>query len=278
MVQRSVQAATLDRASGVPLWTQLVHDISRRLEAGAFVTRFPGEYQLVEEYGVSRHTVREALRRLRDDGVLESSRGRGTRVHTPRIEQPVGALYSLFRAVEALGIEQRSEVRALELRTEPRAASRLGLPVSTEFVYLERLRLADGEPLAVDHAWLPRDVAEPLLDADFTHAALYDELARRAGVKLTGGREQIQAIVPAPALRATLGIGRTVAVFAIERQGVVKNRPVEWRESMVRGDRFSLTADWTGRCGYQLGVTGSGAAPATESTPESAASQHLKGR
>lgn len=261
MAQRTVQAATLDRGSPVPLWAQLFHDISRRLEAGAFVARFPGEYQLVEEYGVSRHTVREALRRLRDDGVLESSRGRGTRVHIPQIEQPVGALYSLFRAVEALGIEQRSEVRALEVRTEPRAASRLELPATTEFVYLERLRLADGEPLAVDHAWLPRDLAEPLLDADFTHAALYDELARRVGVTLTGGREQIQAIVPTPTLRATLAIGRTVAVFSIERQGCLRSRPVEWRESLVRGDRFSLTADWTQHTGYQLGISRCGTGP-----------------
>lgn len=282
MAQRTAQAATLDRGSRVPLWAQLFHDISRRLEAGAFVTHFPGEYQLVEEYGVSRHTVREALRRLRDDGVLESSRGRGTRVHAPRIEQPVGALYSLFQAVESLGIEQRSEVRALELRTEPRAASRLQLPTNTEFVYLERLRLADGEPLALDHAWMPRDLAEPLLDADFTHAALYDELARRVGVKLTGGREQIQAVVPTPTLRATLGIGRTVAVFAIERQGCLKKRPVEWRESMVRGDRFSLTADWTQRSGYQLGVSRSAIGPATEATPESTPgsvpARHIEGR
>lgn len=263
MAQRTVRAATLDRGSPVPLWAQLFHDISRRLDAGAFATRFPGEYQLVEEYGVSRHTVREALRRLRDDGVLESSRGRGTRVHAPQIEQPVGALYSLFRAVESLGIEQRSEVRALELRTEPRAASRLRLPADTEFVYLERLRLADGEPLAVDHTWMPRDLAEPLLEADFTHAAFYDELARRVGVTLTGGREQIQAIVPTPTLRSTLGIARTVAVFSIERQGCLQDRPVEWRESMVRGDRFSLTADWTQRTGYQLGIARSGTSPAT---------------
>ena len=62
---------------------------------------------------MSRHTVREALRRLREDGVLEPARGRGTRIHLPEIEQPVGALYSLFRVVESHGLEQRSVVRAV---------------------------------------------------------------------------------------------------------------------------------------------------------------------
>lgn len=258
MAGRSTRASTLDRGSQVPLWAQLFEDISRRIEAGAFVAHFPGEYQLVDEYGVSRHTVREALRRLREGGVLESSRGRGTRVHAPQIQQPVGALYSLFRAVESLGLEQRSEVRVLDLRREHRAASRLQLPADTEFVYLERLRLADGEPLALDRAWIPRDLAEPLLEADFTHVALYDELARKVGVTLTGGREQIQAMVPTPTLRKTLGIARTVAVFSIERQGCLRNRPVEWRESLVRGDRFSFAADWTPHTSYQIGVAGAG--------------------
>lgn len=244
MARPTMKAATLDRGSVVPLWTQLFNDISRRLDAGDFVAHFPGEHQLVAEYGVSRHTVREALRRLREAGVIESSRGRGTRVHVPQIEQPVGALYSLFRAVESLGLEQHSEVRALDVRIAPRAAHQLQLPADTEFIYLERLRFADGDPLALDHAWMPRGLAEPLLEADFTHGALYDELDRRVGVRLTGGREHIQAVVPTPALRQTLRIARTVAVFAIERRGCLNRKPVEWRESLVRGDRFSLAADW----------------------------------
>ena len=48
---------------------------------------------------------------------------------------------------------------------------------------MERLRLAGGEPLALDTVWLPGDLGAPLLEADFTHAALYDELAARTGVR-----------------------------------------------------------------------------------------------
>ena len=73
----------------MPLWAQLQQDMSRRLALGVFDDAFPAEVQLVEAYDVSRHTVREALRRLREAGVLDSARGRGTHVRQG-IEQPLG--------------------------------------------------------------------------------------------------------------------------------------------------------------------------------------------
>ncbi|MDN5861190.1 MAG: GntR family transcriptional regulator, partial [Pseudonocardia sp.] len=143
---RGVKARPLDRTNPLPLWAQIEADLRRRMRSGAFEHRFPGEHELVAEYKVSRHTVRDALRRLRDEGVLDSGRGRGTWVRKPRIEQPLGALYSLFKSVEAVGLEQRSVVRALEVAVDEKVAERLQRPPSTEFVYLERLRLADSEP------------------------------------------------------------------------------------------------------------------------------------
>jgi GntR family transcriptional regulator len=252
-------ARPLDRRSPMPLWAQLSDDLTRRLGAGGFGERFPGEHELVAEYGVSRHTVREALRRLREDGVLESARGRGTWVRQPQIDQPLGALYSLFREVESRGMEQRSEVRVRDVRTDASVAERLGLPADTALVHLERLRLADAEPLALDRAWLPRTDAEPLLEADLSHAGLYDELARHADVHLTGGRERIRAVVPDASQRRLLSLRTGVAAFAIERLGCVGETPVEWRETLVRADRFSVVAEWTQRSGYRMDVAGGSA-------------------
>jgi GntR family transcriptional regulator len=251
---RSPRPRSLDRDHPLPLWAQLQADVLRRLRAGAFDDRFPGEQELVADYGVSRHTVREALRRLRADGILESGRGRGTRLRRPGIEQPLGALYSLFRSVEAQGVEQRSIVRVLDVRVDADLAARLQRPADTELVHLERLRLAGGEPLALDQAWLPRAVAGPLLDADFTHAGLYDELARLTGTRLTGGSETIRAVVPPAAVRRLLGMPAGMAAFEIHRLGCLRDQPVEWRETVVRGDRFTVTAHWSQRKGYRMDV------------------------
>jgi GntR family transcriptional regulator len=235
----------LVRGSGEPLWAQLLADLRRRLAAGAFEDAFPGELALVEQYAVSRHTVREALRHLRAEGVVTAARGRKPRLGPAEVEQPLGSLTSLFAAVEQRGLEQRSVVRHLEVRRDGVIAVRLGLEESTPLVYLERLRLAGDEPLALDRVWLPEAVAAPLLTVDFGHTALYAELLAHCGIVLTGGREQVRAVVPTRGERRLLEVPAGVALLALERTGCLDGRPVEHRHTLVRGDRFAVTAEHT---------------------------------
>jgi GntR family transcriptional regulator len=239
-----VSVVPVDRANPLPLWAQLRDDLRRRLDDGEFAARFPTDLELVEEYDVSRHTVREAVRRLHDEGLLDRSRGKGTFVRAQRIEQPLGALYSLFRSVEDQGFEQRSVVRHLEGRTDAEAAGILGLRPKAPLVYLERVRLADGRAIALDCSWLPAAIARPLLAVDFTHTALYAELGRRCGVSPTSGWERIQPQLPTAEQRELLGLAARQAVFAIERVAFADDRPLEWRHTVVRGDLYSFVARW----------------------------------
>jgi GntR family transcriptional regulator len=248
-------ARALRRDDPLPLWAQLRRDLRRRLARGEFDAEFPGEMALRGEYGVSRNTVREALRTLREEGVVTAERGRPPRVGEPiEIQQPLGALYSLFASVEAAGLDQHSVVRTLDRRADALVAVRLGLEESTPLVHLERLRLAGPEPLALDRVWLPAELAEPLLVADFTHTSLYGELARRAGLRLEGGTEQIYAAVPSAEERRLLDCPPDTGTFVIERLGRAGQRAVEWRQTIVRGDRFAFRAEFSARAGYQLAV------------------------
>lgn len=229
-----------------PLWLRLRDDLHDRLAAEDFGEEFPGELALAREYGLSRHTVREALRELRSEGLVTAARGRPSRVASnTTIEQPMGALYSLFTSVEAAGIAQRSDVRCLEVRTDGDAATHLGVDVDTPLVYLERIRLADDEPLAVDRVWLPADRARPLLGADFSRTSLYAQLRVNCGIRLTGGQERIRAVVPTASERLLLGFPPEVAALALDRLGYAGDELVEWRQTLVRGDRFSLTAQFS---------------------------------
>lgn len=243
----------LDRGGSTPLWRQLQRELLTRVDAGEFADRFPGELALVEHYGVSRHTVRQALSGLRAGGVVVAERGRRPRVAPPpEIQQPMGALYSLFASVEASGLPQHSIVRRLDVRADAHVAERLDLEGSTPLVYLERIRLAGDEPLALDRVWLPADLAAPLLDADFTHTSLYTELHARAGIRLDHGHEDVHAVVPTAAERARLRCPASAAAFSINRLSHAHGRPVEWRHTLVRGDRFALTAAFSAHAGYQL--------------------------
>ncbi|TIC78688.1 GntR family transcriptional regulator [Nocardioides sp. GY 10127] len=235
--------ARLDRGAPQPLWEQLQADLNRRLERGEFVDSFPGEMQLVADYEVSRHTVRAALRALRETGVIESARGRQPRVAAPRITQSQGTLYSLFASVESTGHRQRSVVRRLEVFADGVVASRLGLEESSPLVYLERVRMMDDEPLALDRVWLPAEVAAPLLTVDLSATSLYGALEAHCGIRLTGGTEQVRAVVPTSAERRTLGIGADVAALHLERVGTSLGRLVELRRTLVRGDRYALVTD-----------------------------------
>lgn len=241
----------LERAASAPLWQQLLGDLRARLADGEFASSFPGELELTKQYSVSRHTVREALRHLRAEGVVTAARGRRPRLAPAEIEQPLGALASLFAAVESRGLEQRSIVRVLDVRADGVVAPRLGLEESTPLVHLERLRFAGAEPLALDRVWLPAELARPLLAADFTHTALYAELAVHCNVFLTGGREQVRAALASRAERALLHLPPDAALLVVERTGCLHGRPVEFRHTLVRGDRYAVTAAFDAR-GYQL--------------------------
>jgi GntR family transcriptional regulator len=237
----------VDRDSALPLWAQVLGDLRRRLVSGEFDLRLPGDDELTRQYGVSRHTVREAVRRLQADGVVERGRGRGTFVRDPVIEQPLGALYSLFRSVEEQGFVQRSIVRRLEERRDEEAAKVLGRSPGEPLVYLERLRLADDVPIVLDCSWLPAALAGPLLEVDFTRTALYRELHVRCGVWPDAGWERIRPVLPDPEQRGLLRLPARTPALAIERLATWRTTPVEWRHGLVRADRFSYVARWSAK-------------------------------
>jgi GntR family transcriptional regulator len=235
----------LDRNSPMPLWAQLEAELKRRLEANEFAESFPTDHELTEAYQVSRHTVREAVRHLNKTGVLKRERGRGTVVNRAEFEQSLGTLYSLFQSVESTGVEQTSKILALDVVVDSVAASHLQLPEDTQLVLVERLRLAADSPLAVDRAWLPHSIAEPLLNVDWTHTALYAELANAGAPVPNQGWERLTPIVPAPADRAKLDLRKTDAAFFLERLGTRDGQLIEWRTTIIRGDRYRFVTDWS---------------------------------
>ncbi len=223
----------------------MADDLRQRLDAGEFASHFPGDVELTTQYDVSRHTVRDAVRRLQEAGLVVRERGRGTHVRSPGLEQPLGTLYSLYRSIEDQGHQQRSIVRALEERHDAEAAGALALDPAAPLVYLERLRQADGRAFAVDCSWLPADIARPLLEADLSHTALYVELQERCGVRPRSGWERIRPVLPTPEQRRLLGTPARQPVFAIERVTEGPDGPLEWRHTVVRGDDFAFVARWS---------------------------------
>ncbi|MBN9375717.1 MAG: GntR family transcriptional regulator [Cellulomonas sp.] len=238
-------AGQVVRSNPLPLWAQIVDDLRRRLLAGEFERRFPTDEELTGYYDVSRQTVREAVRHLAAEGLVVRERGRGSSVTPPVLEQPLHALYSLASTLRAGGLAERSEVLAADRRPVPaEVAAQLGIAASAEAVFVERLRFADDEPIAHNRSWLPAPLATGLLDADLTSGSLYELLAGRCGVRITGGWERIRLVLPEPTERALLRLPATVAAFSVERLVRAGQAAVEWRSSLIRGDRYSMVTQW----------------------------------
>jgi len=234
------------RDASSPLWEQVRDDVRRRLDAGEFLSGFPSDRELVSHYRVSRHTVREALRELRDSGVLQRQRGRGSFVEPIALEQRIGSLYSLFRSIEDQGYRQDSEVLALERVQNVAVAEHLQTDGKQQFFHLRRLRLVDGTPFAVDDIWMPANLVKPLFEVDFRHTAVYAELARLVGIQPTSGWERIHPQLPSTETRQLLGIDAKQAVFFLERYTEHQDGPLEWRETIVRGDAYTFVTTWGG--------------------------------
>lgn len=234
----------LDRHLALPLWAQLAADLRARVAAGDFAEGFPTEQELSASYEVSRNTVREAMRRLQGDGLVDRQRGRGTVLAQADIEQSLAGFYSLARTITEQGLEERSEILTVDVRTAGDIGENLALDAASEVVFIERLRFAGSEPLALDRSWLPATRTRPLLDIELTSGSLYAALDEHCGLRVDGGFERITPQVPTPADRAVLRLPRGQAAFSVEREVRSGGLLVEWRWSLVRGDRFRFVSRW----------------------------------
>lgn len=207
----------------------------------------PSEEELVQAYGVSRGTVRQAVARLAEEGLVERLRGRGTFAVDPDHLDRFLGVGSLAITLRSLGVAESSVVRAQDIRPAGDAGDPLGIPRDEQVVYVERLRLGDGEPLALDRSWLPASIASELLEADLTSGSLYTALARHCGVTVTGGREHVRPIAGSPEEHSLLRLPSHEALLLMDRVAVAGDEAVEYRRTLLRGDRYELFATWGAR-------------------------------
>jgi len=237
----------LDPKQALPLWAQLRDLLRERLLVGEYAQRFPTEAELTEEFHVSRATVREAIRALREEGLLDARRGSGTFVVRQLMDGPIVGSPGLARAIVAAGLEEESRIlRAAEIPATAEIAIALGLSPGDRVVCLERLRLAGGKPLAIDRSSLRLESRNRMrvLRAELEHGSLYEVLGTRCNVTITGASEKARAVTCPPGDRSLLELERSEGVLEVERIAYSGQRPVELRRSLFRGNAYVVEAQW----------------------------------
>jgi GntR family transcriptional regulator len=199
----------------------------------------PTERTLCGDFGVSRATVRHALQRLEDEQRIYRVQGKGTFVARAKIEQRLG-LTSHTEEMRARGMVPGSkliDVSRLPASTEVASALRLG--EGTEVLQIERLRLADGDPIAIEVLYLNAERFDGISAALGESASFYQLLHSDYGVELASAEETIEAVVAGARDVELLGCGRGMPLLLISRLSVDTNgRPTEYVRSRYRGDRF----------------------------------------
>jgi GntR family transcriptional regulator len=233
--------------SGIALWARLAESLRRRLREGEFDERFPTEAELVADYDVSRATVREALRRLRAEGLLEARQGAGTFVLQRQLDEPILGRVGLARMIEGAGLSERSRIlRAEAVVAGPLAATVLGCDSQSEALRLERLRMAGGQPIALDRSVILVSGAarRRILSAPLDHGSIYDILESRAGLRVDAGRELVRAVECPPAERRLLALGRREGALELERIAYAGAVAVEWRTTLLKGSHYVFGTVW----------------------------------
>jgi len=180
-----------------PLYYVIEKEIKRRIIEGVYRTgkRMPTETELQNEFGVSRLTIREAIKRLVDLGLVQKNQGRGTYVIKPDIYHRVGFLYSPSEEILARNFQLDTKVIQLKkIKSDDYIANNLKIDVDEEVVFLERLRYADFIPAQLIKSYLPHKLVKNIESIDFTKNLLYKTLEEQYNLKLKEADEILEAI------------------------------------------------------------------------------------
>jgi GntR family transcriptional regulator len=205
----------------------------------------PSERQLGTDLGVSRLTARAALDDLVREGYLVRRRGAGTFVAEPKVPKGGIDITSFSEDMRARGLTPAS--RTLELRVIP-AGARLGrilhVSPSEPVVSAKRLRLADGEPMAIELLHVRSALVPGLTGVDLEVSSFYELLGSRFELAIVGGTQTVEPTVTNEEESQALGVPLHSPALLFERvTRTAEGEVVEYTQSTYRGDRYRIVTE-----------------------------------
>jgi GntR family transcriptional regulator, N-acetylglucosamine utilization regulator len=232
------------RRSALPLYYQLKEIMREKILSGEWKPgdQVPSERELCATYKLSRMTVRQAIMELVNEGVCYREQGRGTFVSQRKIAQQLVRLTGFTEDIRSRGQVPSTQVLSAQLiPADEMTAERLRIDVGQPVFRLERLRLADGEPLAIERSHLSFEGCEALVEEDLEHSSLYRQLETKCGIPLIEADQKLEAGLAGPEDAALLRIAPGSAVLYIRRITFTdRNQPVEYARSVYRGDKYTF--------------------------------------
>jgi GntR family transcriptional regulator len=214
------------------------HDIlSREL---AVHTRLPSEPELAIKYNAARATIRRALAKLQDEGLIYSRQAVGSFVAEPHVEQDLDHLFSFTEFMVYRGMKPGTRLIQAETQQiddpESPLLHYLGLRPGAQTLHIRRLRLGGSDPLVIANTWLSAARFPGFWDHDLEKQSIY-EIMGETGNKPTDAVQTIEAVTLEAEDAALLTVPAGSAALLVRRVAYASGLPVEYALDLYRGDR-----------------------------------------
>jgi len=232
-----------DRDRPEPLWHQTERTLRALIADGTWRdgARLPNEAKLGELLGVSRITMRHALRNMEEWGLLRREQGRGTFVRSSTVIAGARGPTSLTQEMADRGLSVGSRTLELtEIRADNAIASALEIREGAPVIRLHRLRYGGGKPIGVQTAHLTAKRAPGLADVKEEIASLYATLSERYGLVPLSALEIYRVGATSAEDAELLEVAAGAPAFIVQRITSDARGPYEFTVSTMRGDRYEI--------------------------------------
>lgn len=233
----------IDQNNPLPLYHQLKDILKRKIinEEWPVGSLIPTELELIQEYQVSRTTVREAVLELVNQGLLHKKQGKGTIVTSAKVEERLGSLTGFAEEILGKGLKHSARLLSSEFKKNRYyEISQLGLNEGDSVFFIDRIRLADNEPIAYERSCWPEEIGKLLLNEDLNAIAFYKVLEEKHGIILKEANETIHAVNATQHEAELLSVSSGEAL--LERRRVsydVTGKAIEYTKTKYRNDKYS---------------------------------------
>ncbi len=237
----------LSRSSKVPLYYQLYEILDDQISEGVWQPEemLPTENDLVTRYQLSRATVRQAFELLVNRGKVYRRRGKGTFVSKPTFEQNLNRIVSFWDDMHQRGLKPGTRVLSSELiEASEDVIENLEIEAKDELASLVRLRMADDEPLSVEHSLLVHKFCPGILEQDYANSSLRKMLADQYNIHISNAKQIIRAVPATDKLADLLDVDINSPLLHIDRISYSDDgTPIEYLRINLRGDRYSFHSE-----------------------------------
>ncbi|MBN2376256.1 MAG: GntR family transcriptional regulator [Sedimentisphaerales bacterium] len=234
-----------------PAYRQVAEHIAQEIEAGVLspASKIPSERVIAHKYGISRMTARGTVNKLVQMGLIVRRKRIGAFVAQPKIRFDLSSRAGLHEQLHKAGIEPSSKLISAKKipagKMNPEISEALGLSKKAYIFHLIRLRLADGEAIAVENSYFPGNLFPNLLKYDLTES-IYALLEKYFSVKPSRSTQNMEITFLAKQWADIMGVSADIPALEIKRRAVSTDDILfEFAHDIYRGDRLTFTSKTT---------------------------------